>query len=55
MHSHQLGAVAELVDVLEHGGDLVCPPSAARSALEIALAMLRSHNEGNTRIDWPLS
>jgi predicted dehydrogenase len=55
MHSHQLGAVAELVDVLEHGGDLVCPASAARSALEIALAMLRSHNAGNKRIDLPLS
>ncbi len=55
MHTHQLGAVAELVDVLENGGDLVCPAPAARSALEIALAMLRSHNAGNARIDLPLS
>jgi len=55
MHTHQLGAVAELVDVLENGGQLVCPPQEARSALEIALAMQRSHNAGNMRINLPLS
>jgi predicted dehydrogenase len=55
MYTHQLGAVAELVNVLENGGELVCPPQAARSALEIALAIQRSHNAGNMRIDLTLS
>lgn len=55
MHTHQLGAVAELIDVLENGGDLVCTPQVAREAVEIALAMLRSHNAGNARVNFPLS
>lgn len=55
MFAYQSGAVAELVHVLEHGGELVSPGSAARRSLEIMLAMLRSHQLGNVRVDLPLS
>jgi hypothetical protein len=51
----QLAAVAELIHVLEHGGELVSPARAARQTLEIMLAMLRSHQLGNARVDLPLS
>jgi len=51
----QLAAVAELIHVLEHGGELVSPARDARQALEIMLAILRSHQLGNARIDLPLS
>jgi predicted dehydrogenase len=51
----QLAAVAELIHVLEHGGALVSPARAARQALEIMLAMLRSHQLGNARVNLPLS
>ena len=51
----QLAAVAELIHVLEHGGELVSPARAARQTLEIMLAMLRSHQLGNARVDLPIS
>jgi predicted dehydrogenase len=54
LHARQLGAVAELVHVLEHGGSLVSPGPEARKALEIILAMLASHARGNARVDLPL-
>lgn len=54
MQSYQLGAVAELVQVLERGGTLISPAREARKTLEIMLAMLRSHELGNVRINLPL-
>ena len=54
MMQRQLAAVAELIDVLENGGDLVSPAREARKTLEIILAILKSHHEGNRRIDLPL-
>jgi predicted dehydrogenase len=51
----QLAAVAELIRVLEHGGELVSPARDARNALEIMLAMLRSHQVGNARVNLPIS
>lgn len=54
MESYQLGAVAELVHVLEHGGSLISPAHEARKTLEIMLAMLRSHELGNVRVNLPL-
>ena len=55
MYTHQLGAVAELVNALK-GEDvsLSCPPREARKALELIIAMLKSHSEGNRRVDLPL-
>lgn len=50
----QLAAVAELLDVLENGGTLVSDGREARKTLEIILGMLRSHHEGNRRVDLPL-
>jgi len=54
MYSYQLGAVAELIHVLENGGELVSPGHEARKTLEIMLAMLKSHERGNVRVDLPL-
>ena len=47
----QLAAIAELVHVIENGGDLVSPPREARKSLDIMLAMLKSHHLGNHRVD----
>lgn len=52
---HQAGAVAELVHVLEHGGTLASSGSEARQSLEILLAMLQSHVEGNAKVTMPLA
>ncbi len=55
MLTHQSGAVAELVHVLEQGGDLISTGREARKTLEILLAMLKSHTGGNIRINLSLS
>ncbi|MDE0670693.1 MAG: Gfo/Idh/MocA family oxidoreductase [Caldilineaceae bacterium] len=52
---HQAGAVAELVQVLDHGGTLASPGTKARQSLEILLAMLQSHVEGNAKVAMPLA
>ena len=52
---HQAGAVAELVHVLDHGGNLASPGTEARQSLEILLAMLQSHVEGNAKVTMPLA
>ena len=53
---HSKGAlVAELVHLLEHGGDPVSPAREARKSLEVILGILKSHHAGNTRVDFPLS
>jgi hypothetical protein len=54
MFSYQLAAVAELVDALETGRPLVSTGREARKALEIMLAMLKSHHNGNIRVNLPL-
>lgn len=51
MYTQQLGAVAELVDAVENGRELVSPAREARKTLQIILAILKSHEAGNTRID----
>lgn len=53
MYSYQLAALAELIQVLEQGGSLISPAREARKTLEIMLAMLKSHERGNVRIDLP--
>jgi UDP-N-acetylglucosamine 3-dehydrogenase len=55
MFTQQLASVAELIDCLESGKPLVSPAREARKTLEIMLAMLKSHHQGNVRIDLPLS
>ncbi len=51
----QKGAlVAELIHVLEHGGDLVSPGCDARMTLELLLGILKSHENGNNRVNFPL-
>jgi predicted dehydrogenase len=54
LHTHQLGAVDELIHVLENGGELVSPGREARKTLELILAMLASNCRGNARVDLPL-
>ena len=51
---HQLAAVAELIEVLEKGGELISPGPESRTTLELILGMLRSHQAGNTRVNFPL-
>lgn len=55
MYSYQLGALAELIHVLENGGDLVSPAQEARKTLEVMLAILKSHELGNNRVNLPLA
>jgi UDP-N-acetylglucosamine 3-dehydrogenase len=55
MYSYQLAAVAEVVDALETGRQLVSSGRESRKTLEIMLAMLKSHQQGNVRIDLPLT
>lgn len=55
MYTYQLAAVAELIQVLEQSGQLVSPAQEARKTLEIMLAMLKSHEQGNVRINLPLN
>ena len=50
-----MAAMVELVDVLENGGELISPGREARKTLEIILGMLRSHQAGNARVNFPLS
>jgi predicted dehydrogenase len=55
MYTHQAAAVGELVDCLETGKPLVSSGREARKTLEIMLAMLKSHHQGNVRVDLPLA
>ena len=55
MQTYQMGAIAELVHVLEEGGELISPAREARKTLEIMLAILRSHELGNARVNLPLA
>jgi UDP-N-acetyl-2-amino-2-deoxyglucuronate dehydrogenase len=55
MFSYQMAAVAELVDALETGKSLVSDGREARKTLEIMLAMLKSHQLGNVRVDLPMT
>jgi len=55
MYTYQLAAVAELIQVLEQGGELISPAREARKTLAIMLAMLNSHEQGNVRVNLPLA
>ena len=54
LYGHQLGAVDELVGVLDDGGPLVSPGTDARWTLEILLGILASQRNGHDRVDLPL-
>ena len=47
----QIGAVSELIHVLENGGTLVSPAREARKTLQIMLGILDSHHTGNARVN----
>ena len=44
----------ELIRVLEEGGSTTCDGREARKTVELLLGMLRSHTQGNRRVDLPL-
>ena len=50
----QLASVAELIHVLEHGGELISSGQEGRKTVEIILAILRSHQLQNVRVDLPM-
>ena len=54
VRSDTAAAIAELVGLVENGGEGQCPPREARKALEIILAMLRSQVTENARVEFPL-
>lgn len=55
-YERQLAAVAELIDVLENPQHkLISSGREARRTLELILAMMASHTQGNRRVDLPLS
>ena len=51
----QLGAIAELIHVLEQGGELVSSGHEGRKTLEIMLGILKSQQLGNIRVNLPLT
>jgi predicted dehydrogenase len=51
LFAYQAGALAELIHVLEYGGELVSSGQEARKTLAMMLAMLRSHQLGNVRVE----
>jgi predicted dehydrogenase len=46
--------MAELIDVLEHGGQTSCNEVGAARALEMALALRLSHDRGGVRVPFPI-
>jgi predicted dehydrogenase len=46
--------LAELIDVLEHGGQTSCNEVDAARALEMALALRLSHHRGGVRVPFPI-
>ena len=49
------GIMAELIRVIEHGGELICPGQEGKKVVEILVAFLKSQELGNTRVNLPLS
>ena len=46
--------VAELIDAIENGSDLLSPGREAKKTVEILVGFLQSHTRGNVRVDLPL-
>ena len=46
--------VAELIDAIENGSDLLSPGREAKKTVEILVGFLQSHARGNVRVDLPL-
>jgi hypothetical protein len=49
-----VAAAAELLGVLDEGGDVLSPPREARKSVELMVAVLRSHHRGGVTIRLPL-
>jgi len=47
-------AIAEIIQVMEQGGETISPLREARKSLEVILGFLASQKKGNARIDFPL-
>ncbi len=46
--------VAELIEVMENGGELLSPAQEAKKTVEVLVGFLQSHARGNVRVDLPL-
>ena len=46
--------VADLIDAIENGSDLLSPAREAKKTVEILVGFLQSHARGNVRVDLPL-
>ena len=55
MYERIVGALHELIHTLEHGGTLVSDGAEGRKTLEVILAIMASHEAGNSRVDLPLA
>ena len=58
MHSTQNAihaAIAEMVTLLEQGGESVSPPREALRSVQIMLGILQSHHQGGARVAMPLT
>ncbi len=53
--AYQTAALTEMIEGIENGGALVSSGREARKTLEIMLGILRSHEEGNARVNFPIS
>ncbi len=51
LFTHHTAAIAELIHVLENGGELVSPGQEALKTVRIMLGMLHSHHQGNIRVN----
>jgi predicted dehydrogenase len=49
-----VAAAADLLNVLEQGGEVLSPPREARKSVEIMVAVLQSHHRGGVTIRLPL-
>jgi predicted dehydrogenase len=54
MRTGMVAAVADLLHVLEHGGETLSPPRAARQSVELMLALLQSNHLGGALVRLPL-
>lgn len=52
--SGMVAAVADLLHVLEHGGETLSPPREARKSVELMLALLQSSHLGGALVRLPL-
>ena len=51
LYTHHTAAIAELINVMENGGELVSSGAEALKTVRIMLGILQSHHQGNVRVN----